>query len=242
MSENLPPARPRFRSQATVQQGATSSEAAPAGPCRGHDPLRPPLDGAEASVDLRQDDDGADVQGENSVGYGAQPTQAELLRDVRSEFEPQGVIEETWCRDIALLIMDAARLRRIRETYLPLAKRRVSDQIIEKAVQSDRDVHSALKADVANDLRSALIHGDEPYPFKPEDEEYDPHHGPSHYVRAKDTLIYAGYSDDGLEAEAYMQMLFAFDKIEKLIVITESRRDIVIGKLDRRREERRSTI
>lgn len=137
MTENLPPARPRFRSQATVQQGAASAEAAPAGPRRGRDPLRPPLEGAEPSVDLHQDDDGADVQGEDSVRHGAQPTQAELLRDVRSEFEPQGVIEETWCRDIALLIMDAARLRRIRDTYLPLATRRVSDQIIDRAVQGD---------------------------------------------------------------------------------------------------------
>ena len=66
----------------------------------------------------------------------ATPTQPDIYRGVLAEFRPSGIIEETWCRDIARNIHHAQRLRSLRDGYLQAARTKVIHDNVRKAIQN----------------------------------------------------------------------------------------------------------
>lgn len=176
------------------------------------------------------DDGGAITPVPAPPALGRGISQADLLQQLVSEFRPQGVIETTWCRDIALLMADAARLRKIRDAYRLLAKREAQEAVLGKFLDADPTLSLPRKIRMIASYSAALISNEGPA-------SADLNQAPREAAvldEAKAHLGMLGYSEQGLMAQGYMDRIEAFDRIEKLIVLTESRRDILIAKLERR--------
>lgn len=125
---------------------------------------------------------------------------------------------------------DAARLRKIRDAYRLLAKREAQEAVLGKFLDADPTLSLPRKIRIIASYSAALIGAE-----GPASENLNQAPGEAAVSdEAKAHLVMLGYSEQRLIAQGYMDRIEAFERIEKLIVLTESRRDILIAKLERR--------
>jgi len=155
------------------------------------------------------------------------PSQAEVYQAVLAEFMPMGIVEQSWCRDIARNVHHAHRLRQLRDGYL----RAAATKVLHEAVRSSFTyvdvvaMGSDINQWVANGV-ALLKLGRSKATEAGYQQDYD-------NVLRRVTKI--GFDPKDVDSRAYMDNMSKVEALEKLIVVTDSRRDILVRELERRR-------
>jgi hypothetical protein len=131
-----------------------------------------------------------------------------LLARVSTAVKPQDIIEEIWIQEVVALTWDAFRLRRARAAWLA-AKRGLG---IVRALEplSGRDERDALQAGYARRDTTVIAEMDA-------------------------RLASAGATSDVVTAHTLMSQWELMERIDRMIMTTEMRRDAVLREIERHR-------
>ncbi|AWN52720.1 HNH endonuclease [Methylobacterium sp. 17Sr1-1] len=141
---------------------------------------------------------------------GEEAAQYEKLHaDIASAVGPTDIIEEFWVRDVADLVWETLRLRRLRGALLQVAMRNGLERVLPLLVE----------ASFAERLAEDWFRGE------------------NQANAAVDTLLAdAALSFDTVKAEALAARLDDFERFDRLIANAEARRNAILREVDRHRE------
>lgn len=157
-----------------------------------------------------------------------QASEEDIFRALMREHSPRGVVETAWCRDLARNIHHATRLRSIRDSYLNANRKAgITDKAIRQAIPSNLDYMSAES--FYNRAHQLLLNGPEVAEAEGSIVEYR---------RVAKAAKNGGFDVDQGQARAYFAEIYKFESIEKMIVLTDTRRDNIFRDLEKRRPRR----
>jgi hypothetical protein len=133
----------------------------------------------------------------------------ELLTGVSSTVMPADILEEIWVREIVDLVWEGFRLRRLKvELMTTAAHEGVKETLTPLVGWSDAD-------DLANAWAAR---------------------NPRALKRVEKILASAGRTMDAVMAQALSLKLDDFERIERMIAMTEARRNLILREIDWRRQ------
>ncbi len=154
------------------------------------------------------------VHGEDEGAY------AELLARVQAAVGPKDVIEEFWVRDVVDLSWEAVRLRRIKASVLTAAMHRALEKVLAPILNTDDLIGVGLLPDETPAHRlAARWYGREEAAVK----------------EVEDILRGADLSMDVVTAEALGMSLDVIERIERMTMNAEARRNAVLREVARHR-------
>lgn len=133
-----------------------------------------------------------------------------LFNRIADAVQPQDALEEFWVRDIADLIWETLRLRRMKVELLRTASKEGLERVLEALGRSPRFGSGLIDSWMRRD--------------------------PDQVAEVAAWLEEAGLTEDAILAQALVENLDAFDKIDRMITQTESRRNAMLREIDRHRE------
>jgi hypothetical protein len=139
----------------------------------------------------------------------------ELRDQVKREIQPRDRIEEFWAEDIAHLVWESSRLRRLKNALLDGRLQHGLEKILERL---DEPV---------GPHRTFSSYADFALEWKRDDPETS--------REVKELLLQAGFTTDTIVAEALVQNIEEVQRLEAMMTNLETRRNIVLRELDRHR-------
>jgi hypothetical protein len=131
-----------------------------------------------------------------------------LLDDIMRSVRPVDIVEQFWVRDVADLLWEALRLRRLKGNLLHIAMRDGLQRVLAPLLQASADA-----------VIRRWYEGDE----KVQDE-----------IEA--ILRQAGLSFDSVLSEALSSRLDAIERIDRMVASAEARRNAVLREISRHRD------
>lgn len=220
------PVRERRRPSqgANTQTGGSANERGPEGDSASEGPSTSDVAGVPGGADGTT---ASNPEGQFAEPAFSTPSQAEIYQAVLTEFMPIGIVGETWCRDIARNVHHAHRLRLLRDGYLRAAGTKVLHEAVRGSLTYAAVVGmgSELNQYVANGV-GLLKMGRAKAVECGYQQNYDE---TARHVRT------VGFDPKDVDSRAYVDNISKVEALEKLIVVTDSRRDILVRELERRR-------
>jgi len=160
--------------------------------------------GVSSVADIR------DLLGPPPILSGEDPGAYEALHDhIRTAVAPKDALEEIWVRDVADLVWEALRLRRL------------------KASLFDTAAHKGL-----SELLKPLL----PYMQISNLVESWARREPNAVAKVKELLKNAELDEDAIVAETFAVSAETFEKMDRLIAQAEVRRNAILREIDRHRD------
>ncbi len=145
-----------------------------------------------------------------------------ILSLVASTVEPRDVIEWIWLKDVVDLIWETRRLRRAKATVLALARR---DALISLISPPD-DGMTNVAMEIAGGVQA--VYGARADGYVAGDA------ADVQFVQRR--LQQQGIGEGAIEGGAYRRSLDDLERLERLLVISDTRRDAILRDMERRRE------
>jgi hypothetical protein len=133
-----------------------------------------------------------------------------LQRRIHVAVAPADVIEEIWVRDLVDLVWETMRLRRLKATLM----RASAHEGLEKLLTAQMDDWSYRR-----ELLYRWTNGE-----------------PAAKREVKSLLEKAGLSEEAITAQTLAVKLEAIEKIDRMIMQTEARRNVILREVDRHRD------
>lgn len=193
------------------------------------EPAAMPIRGADANDSLPYSSDApvvVSVEPYNPPPM-APPPHAEIYLQVVSEYQPHGIVEETWCRDIARNMHHALRLRLVRDGYLTAAETLLIHKVAKEAIKHENPQRFGnSEAEETSNLAQLVKMGRSRAGEAGLSEAY---------TAGLRKLSAIGFIPSDGFSRAYVDNMDKVEALEKLIILTDSRRDILIRELEQRR-------
>ena len=147
---------------------------------------------------------------------------AELTRDL----EPQDYVDRLWIQNIAKLVMDANLIRRAKEAAIRAG---IATAYTDVAYRPQAIAEVGLGPDATRDHLESLAH--EVNSLEEDD------------INTVEVILRANsLNRDDLKGGAYFRQLQVVETVEKLLMLTEGRRDYLIKSYERRKSSRPMNI
>ncbi|SRR6266545_2521346 len=153
------------------------------------------------------------INGEDAAAYD------DLSARIRAVLRPSDVIEEIWARDVVDLAWEVLRLRRLKAHLLRACAHEGMREVLEPLVPSPDPYSSDFEETPDNeDLAEQWLVGDA-----------------AAVETVGKTLATAGLTMDAVMARTLVARIEDVERIERMMMAAEARRDTILRELDRRR-------
>jgi hypothetical protein len=153
------------------------------------------------------------IPGEDRADYEA------LLAEVIDAVRPKDVIERIWVRDVVCHVFESQRLRRLKNGMLRAHQEKAFGEVLQKRLDADSGPLGFALFSEGADLAAKAVSGDA-----------------DARQRVQDLLAKGGYDEDMMLAKALELCLDNYERVDRLIMAADSRRDRVLSEVERRRE------
>ena len=141
------------------------------------------------------------IAGESAAAYN------ELLARLGHALAPADVLEEFWVRDIADLIWDVARLRRLKASLMATAARDGMKQVLQPVMEGNAEWYAHAWARRQEDA----------------------------LPKVEEALGRLGATMDHVSARTFAARIADFERIARMLMMAEARRAAALAELDRHR-------